>query len=196
MSAASPSVARDGVGGMQTAWFTALFWSTRTENITHEDSFKCACVSLSVCVMHSHSRSLSHTHAHTLRGSSWEAASSAHHSGQRYFPKRKKHHFVTGAAHMRTEVTNADHKAHPHTCHTTARLLIPKYQLILHPLRVLHLDSDAKYCHGAPSLPEGTHGSPAHHVEIVPFLNFLFCLFVYGLVCRPRLFIHPRKEFL
>lgn len=97
---------------------------------------------------------------------------------------------------MRTEVTNADHKAHPHTCHTTARLLIPKYQLILHPLRVLHLDSDAKYCHGAPSLPEGTHGSPAHHVEIVPFLNFLFCLFVYGLVCRPRLFIHPRKEFL
>lgn len=151
----------------------------------------------SVCVMHSHSLSLSlfHTRTHT-RGQQLGGSIKCTPQWSKVFPKEKKHHFVTGAAHMRTEVTNADHKARPHTCHTTARLLIRKYQLILHPLRVLHLDSDAKYCHGAPSLPEGTHGSPAHHVEIVPFLNFLFCLFIYGLVCPPRLFIHPRKEFL
>lgn len=104
--------------------------------------------------------------------------------------QREKHHFVTGAARTRTEVTSEDHEhTHPHTCYTTVRLLKRKYQLILSGVT---FRLRRKYCHGAPSLPEGTHGSPAHHVEIF-VLSFFFlrggCLWV----CLPASFVYLPK---
>lgn len=128
-------------------------------------------------------RTRTHMHTHTYRGSSWEAASSLHHSGRRYFPKRKT---------PRCNRSRACEDWHDTCTHLLDNCLTSATQTAAHPLRRYRLTSVTP-CSGAPSLPGGTHGScSSWHLNRHSFCLFmclsvrLLCLFIQALQPEKR----------